>query len=166
MASPLAHSNCSVSSGEKWKRFVAVCSWYIYCTCLFNSVILLSLKLTKHLNDTYRLNLCIPSCYKSWQSVVLVLLAAVFASQPSIGLMAPLPRYRSTAAAADGFAGHVSPVLSPQAVPLNTSTPSPVCSLSSSLSLCDICDLTTVHKQCDFRFDLSFSFSFSFPVIF
>jgi len=53
---------------------------------------------------------------------------AVFASQPSVGLTAPLPRYRSgAAAAADGYTGQASPVLSPQAVPHNTSTPSPVC---------------------------------------
>jgi len=57
--------------------------------------------------------------------MVMLMSTTVFASQPSVGLTAPLPQYRSSAAAADGFTGQASPVLSPQAVPL--STPSPVC---------------------------------------
>ena len=56
-----------------------------------------------------------------------LLLTAVFASQPSVGLTAPLPRYRSAAAAAaDAYTGQASPVLSPQAVAHNTPAPSPV----------------------------------------
>jgi len=54
------------------------------------------------------------------------MLTAVFASQPSVGLTAPLPRYRSAAAAADAYTGQASPVLSPQAVAHNTPAPSPV----------------------------------------
>ena len=59
-----------------------------------------------------------------------MMLTVVFASQPSVGLTAPLPRYHSpSAGAADSFTGQVSPVLSPQAVPRNASTPSPVCGI-------------------------------------
>jgi len=66
--------------------------------------------------------------------------AAVFASQPSVGLTAPLPRYRNPAAAAEGFVGQVSPVLSPQPLPISTSTPSPVCLILNLLPLFNVCD--------------------------
>ena len=73
-----------------------------------------------------------------------MMLTAVFVSQPSVGLTAPLPQYHS-AAAADGLTGQVSPVLSPQALPLITTSPSPVCQMSNS-SLCDIIrDKTYYH---------------------
>jgi len=63
--------------------------------------------------------------------MVAMIVFAVFASQPSVGLTAPSPRYRSSAAGAgDGYVGQASPVLSPQAVPHNTPTASPVCHFS------------------------------------
>jgi len=55
-----------------------------------------------------------------------MLLTAVFVSQPSVGLTAPLPRYHRsspTAAVADSFTGQLSPVMSP----LNTSTATVSC---------------------------------------